>query len=283
MEIHWKVEGDNITFALRARTTGWVAIGLDPATAMDRADMVFGLVKGGTALVIDAWSIGPNGPHPEDAEEGGTYDILAYGGTEEGGWTTIEFTRKLSTGDQRDKDVPRDGKLKVIWAYGADDDWNTKHTRVGYATLDIGTGESESEEAKARWIIHAILMVTGTSMMLFAAWLLTQKQSERWKTKWFKGHITYMTVATAITGTGLVFGIIMVEQGTGIHLRVVHTWIGLVTLVVAFATFGSGKLFQKAKKNRKKVRNYHLWIGRAGLVLMVITMVLGVHQALWVA
>jgi len=278
MEIHWKVEGDNITFAIRAKTTGWVSIGFDPENAMLRADMVFGLVKGGSPLAIDAWSTGATGPHPEDTELGGTFDILAYGGTETDGWTTIEFTRKLITPDGFDKSIPRDGKLKVIWAFGVTDDWNSKHSRVGYATLDIATGESESEETSTLWPYHAILMVTGLALMLFGVMMIYRKKSERFASTWFQHHKTMMSIGVVAAGAGLVLGFYMIASTTGVHLRIPHTWIGLLALVFAFANLSLGIAFLKSRK-KKVIKRYHRQVGRIAVALMVLTVASGLLVA----
>ena len=123
-EIHWTYDGADIYVAIRGQTTGWIAIGFDPTDRMKDADMVYGWVDSvGGLTIFDLYAIGVNGPHPEDTQQGGTYDLLDAAGTEDSGWTTLEFTRKLNTGDTYDNVIPyglkqaagmyKDGKIHI--------------------------------------------------------------------------------------------------------------------------------------------------------------------------
>ncbi|NIP35749.1 MAG: hypothetical protein GWN18_09230, partial [Thermoplasmata archaeon] len=208
----------------------------------------------------------------------GTFDILAYGGTEEGGWTTIEFTRLLSTEDGFDKDIPEEGKLKVIWAMGDGDDWNAKHTRVGTATLDIATGESESEETPILWPFHAIMMVAGMSLMLFGVTMIYSKNTKRFMGTWFHHHKNWMSVGVSAAGVGLIIGFYMIATTTGVHLRVPHTWIGLLALVFSFLNLSLGVAFLKSRK-KKVIKKYHRQVGRVAVGLMVLTVITGLVLA----
>ena len=135
--LSWTVAGDTAWFGIQATTTGWVALGIDPETVMKGADMVFGWVSGGKTTVLDQYSTGMFGPHPDDTSLGGTMDILSSAGSEQSGTTTIEFSRKRVTGDTQDKAIPASGNLKIIWAVGNADSVSP-HARKGSATIDIG-------------------------------------------------------------------------------------------------------------------------------------------------
>jgi hypothetical protein len=135
--LSWTVVGDMAWFGIQATTTGWVALGIDPETAMNGADMVFGWVSGGKATVLDQYSTGMFGPHPDDTSLGGTMDLLASAGSEQAGMTTIEFSRRRVTGDAHDKAVPTLGNLKIVWAAG-NADGVSPHARKGSASIDVG-------------------------------------------------------------------------------------------------------------------------------------------------
>ncbi|HWQ22080.1 MAG TPA: stalk domain-containing protein [Clostridia bacterium] len=135
--LSWTVSGDIVWFGIRAMTTGWVALGLDPQIGMNRADMLFGWVSGGKATVLDQYSTGTFGPHPDDTSLGGTMDILSSAGTEQAGTTTVELSRRLVTGDTHDKPVPASGSLKLIWAIG-NADGVSPHAAKGSAMIDVG-------------------------------------------------------------------------------------------------------------------------------------------------
>ncbi|WP_297091659.1 DOMON domain-containing protein [Thermococcus sp.] len=136
--VYWRNDGEYLYMALKGQTTGWVAIGFEPTDKMKDADMVFGWVQEGNAVVIDAYSTGTYGPHPPDEKLGGSSDIIEYAGKEENGYTVIEFKRKLNTGDQYDKAFTPGQKVKFIFAMADADDFTTKHNIArGYGELKL--------------------------------------------------------------------------------------------------------------------------------------------------
>jgi hypothetical protein len=135
-EIRWLADDQYIYIGIKAKTTGWVAIGFEPSSGMKDADMVFGFVQSGKTIISDQFSTGTYGPHSPDTELGGTDDILESGGKEEGGFTIIEFKRTLDTGDRYDKALA-EGAIKIIWAYGPDDEITKKHAVRGDGEISI--------------------------------------------------------------------------------------------------------------------------------------------------
>ena len=145
-EINWASDQKHIYVGMKAKTTGWIAVGIQPGSQMKNADMVLGFVKEGKAAVYDQFSTDVYGPHRPDTELGGSDDILEFGGKEEGGYTTIEFKRGLKTGDKYDHQLFK-GVNKIIWAYGAVDQLTLKHTDRGYGEIDLETGEERKAPA----------------------------------------------------------------------------------------------------------------------------------------
>ena len=276
--IYWKVEGDTIRMALQGKTTGWVSIGIGYSTAMSDSDMIFGWVENdGTVKVVDAYSIGPTGPHPADTDQGGTNDILSFGGREINGITTIEFIRKLDTKDEKDNPIPINGTLKIIWGIGDSDSFNSMHSRVGYGTITISTGETSSKEPSQLWLYHAILMTLSVCGMI-AAWV--SQYRKRWK-PFLKFHIYVMTASVIIGTVGLILGYIMVESGTGEHMRVLHSWIGVLAIIGSFAALALGLYFKYTKiiKHKRPTIKIHRYAGRIGAGSFVIVALSGFYQA----
>jgi len=279
LEVHWTIEGDTITFAWLGKTSGWVSLGLDPGKAMEDADMILAWVDDqGMVHVIDAYSEGPTGPHPPDTEIGGTDDILEYAGTEKDGITIIEFRRKLSTGDQYDKDIPTEGKLKVIWSNGPSDDFYAIHegSQVGTGFINFVSGESEEEDDVELWPVHALFMTIGLLSMLTAIYIAMFRRKEKW---WMKYHRKLGIIGSASTITGLILGFYMVEEATGEHWRVDHSVIGLLTILLAAATPTIGLLMFTYKKQIKTMKMVHRWLGRVTLLLMLLTVLSGLSAA----
>ena len=127
-ELSWRIDGEIVSFAMKAKTIGWVSLGIDPEVKMKNSDIYLGWVaKDGSVALFDTYCTVEVGPHPPDTDQGGTNDILAFNGKEEGSFTTIEFSRKLDTNDLTDKIVPKTGKLTVMVAYGAVDEFKPRH------------------------------------------------------------------------------------------------------------------------------------------------------------
>lgn len=272
LEIDWLVDNGTVQFGLRAHTTGWVAIGLEPTQMMKDADMYFGWYSEGAAHAEDAYATGTFGPHPRDTDQGGTFDMTEYDVGEEGGWTTFEFQRDLDTGDGRDHRVPASDELDIIWAYGADDDWTVHHVNRGYATIHTGTGQVDEGRTVPRWLFHASLMTTA---VLLALWGYTIVRSKG--RGWAERHRKVQTVAATVASVGLVFGIAMVASGSGIHLRVPHAWFGVVTLAMVLTTVTLGYLWRRADAQGKaRIRPVKLWMGRTTLVLLLLTLSFGI-------
>jgi hypothetical protein len=70
-------------------------------------------------------------------ERNGTFDILDYDGSETNTHTLIEFSRKLSTGDQNDNVIPNTGSLDIIWSLGPSDTFTPRHDERGSGTITV--------------------------------------------------------------------------------------------------------------------------------------------------
>ena len=135
-EISWASDGKYVYIAMKAKTSGWIAMAVQPGSRMKDADIILGLVQDGEVIVYDSFSTGDYGPHPQDTELGGTNDVIEFGGREEAGSTIIEFKRALNTGDKYDKPLAK-GLNKIIWSYGTGDSSTLKHINRGYGELEL--------------------------------------------------------------------------------------------------------------------------------------------------
>jgi hypothetical protein len=134
--ISWSNDSDYIYVGMKAKTAGWVAIGFGAEAFMKNADIVEGSVTEGKLTIADMFSTGEFGPHPTDTQSGGTDDILASAGKFDNGYTTIEFKRKLDTGDKFDKPLAR-GINKIIWAYANEPVLTIKHSSRGSGEIEL--------------------------------------------------------------------------------------------------------------------------------------------------
>ncbi len=90
-------------------------VGFGIGNSMNGADIWLGEVISGHTTVRDSWAF-TQGVPSLDTANGGTNDVLAVAGSEEGGQTTIKFIRKLVTGDVRDKPIT-DSMMTCVSAY----------------------------------------------------------------------------------------------------------------------------------------------------------------------
>jgi hypothetical protein len=136
--LYWKSDSDNIYMAMQAAAAGWISVGFQPQPEdrKDGADMVLGWVADGETFIFDLYSTGTFGPHPLDTNLDGTDDILEFGGSESGSVTTIEFKRRLNTGDGNDERIVAGTNL-IIWAFGPNDDLFKGHDGDGYGEIEV--------------------------------------------------------------------------------------------------------------------------------------------------
>jgi hypothetical protein len=293
--VYWTLDQDTVHFALRGRTEGWLAIGIDPAVAMDQADMIFGWVdSGGTVGARDCFSTGLFGPHPDDEQLGGTRDLPAFAGSERGGFTSFEFTRPVNTGDPYDKPLDRSRDVRIIWALGDSDDTLSRHVRRGGGTLPLaadgaasgglpaaggGAGQLGRDLYSLLYPFHGILMGTAFAFLFVGMFLPRYFKGKKW---WLKTH-RRVGIAGGVMGVVAVsIAAFMIARTTRMHLRVVHSYVGLATIAMMVYTPSLGHFMLKIRKNptaAKRYRSVHRWVGRITLLLMAVTIILGLFQA----
>ena len=272
-EIHWRIQGDRFYMAVKARTTGWIAIGFEPTTRMEDADMIIGWVDdNGEHTVLDCFSEGEYGPHPPDKNIGGTCDLLGCGGAEASGWTTLEFSRYLDTGDYRDKIIDEDSELYVIWAVGDNDDYTSSHSDRGAARINLKTGEAEEIEIPEIWPFHSLPMLLGFFLMLAGIIIAKTMKEKDW---WFKAHKTLNTIGSILAIVGLVIAVYMVNEAGSGHFRVPHAILGGITISLLILTPILGFALMKGTESTEKLRPVHRWVGRIAIALMLIVMFTG--------
>jgi hypothetical protein len=129
MVVSWKIEGDNITFTMKAKTTGWVAVGFNPTTMMKDANILIGRVKKGKAKVEDHFGISSI-KHKKDKRARGKSNVSNVSGSEENGWTTLSFTIPLDSKDKADQPLDPKAETTLLLAYGKKDSFKDKHSFV---------------------------------------------------------------------------------------------------------------------------------------------------------
>ncbi|MBU1196695.1 MAG: DOMON domain-containing protein [Proteobacteria bacterium] len=143
MQFSWTIEADQIHVQLSAKTTGWVAIGFDPESVMEGANIIIGVAKDDKAKIEDHYGNRKRG-HENDTELGGTSDVLNPSGSEKDGVTTIAFTLPLKTEDKFDKEIKTEGMYRIMLAHGAGkDSFKSRHPYRAVYDVNFSTGENK--------------------------------------------------------------------------------------------------------------------------------------------
>ncbi len=134
--IYWSSDKEMLYMGMKGKTTGWLSVGFNPTLRMKDADIIMGGIKGSDPYIYDMYSIGTYGPHPSDTKIGGTYDIELYMAAENEAYTTVEFSRKLDTGDNYDSVLAKGDTAKILWSLSRSDSVDNKHD-AGKGTVEI--------------------------------------------------------------------------------------------------------------------------------------------------
>lgn len=276
-ELSWDIKDVIVYFAISVETTGWIAVGFEPVTLMEKADMVFGWVDGdGQSHIIDAFSTGPYGPHPPDEELGGTTDIIQFAGVEAEGITTIEFSRHLSTGDEYDKDIFGEEGNTIIWAYSGSDDFRNFHVRSGYGRIGTSGGTEISRGTGWLLVFHNITLSIAFIMMLFAMYVARYMKRKRW---WLKLHRRLMIIGVVLSVLGILAVEYIIFRAGGAHFRISHSWLGMIAIVLLVINPFYGRLILRSARERKPFfKVVHRWIGRLALATTLATIIYGLFQ-----
>ena len=270
-----KVEPPFTSIGIKAPTTGWVGIGFDPVSVMDQADMVIGWVdSAGKPHALDCFSTGLFGPHPPDTDLGGTEDLVAFGGREDGDSTVVEFKRPLQTSDPYDKAIDPLKPLKIIWAYGETDDFEELHIAAGSTEINLRTGETTEREGGRFLFFHILFMSVSVVLMSIGVGIARFSRKKKW---WLKVHRTLGILAALSAGMGLGSIILFVEYAGGKHFTLPHAWVGLGAVIGALFVPILGQAFLKLKWKKQELRIFHRWGGRVTVSLMGIAALMGLR------
>lgn len=102
----------------------------DSSSAMVKADIIIAQFSDGAATVNDYWAESFSRPSLDTAL-GGTNDVELISGSHVGGMTTVEFRRKIVTGDAFDREISQTDETPVIYA------WHSTSNDLEYHTLSI--------------------------------------------------------------------------------------------------------------------------------------------------
>lgn len=123
-----------------------------------------------------------------------------------------------------------------------------------------------------------LLAVHGAAMgasflLLFTAMLFPRRfKHRRW---WLKAHRRMATAGGMLGVLGVGLAAYAVASTGGTRLRLPHPWMGASTLALILLTGAYGQLMLKVRRDPRRFRVVHRWLGRLTLLSMAATILLG--------
>jgi hypothetical protein len=131
MTLSWSIVGDTLYMALQVESPGWIGVAM-MAEKDDKkmgADSYVFTMDGGKFTAMDMIQVKRTGKPAEDADEGGKNSILQSAGTYVGKVWTVEFSRKLKTGEATDMDISAGKKFFLMIAEGPEMSLKEEHKK----------------------------------------------------------------------------------------------------------------------------------------------------------
>ena len=125
---------------------------------------------------------------------------------------------------------------------------------------------------------HIIAMSLSGAALLIGG--IIAKYRKKKSKNWLKQHKAFQWSGAVLGLIGIGFAVWMVEISTGLHLNVTHsivavTSFGLIILAIV-AAYG----LLKKKNHKKQLRIVHRWLGRITIVAWLVTIALGLFTPL---
>lgn len=131
LTLSWSIVGDTIYIALQEENDGWIGLGLlaEKDDKKKGADQYLFTMDGGKLVAMDMTQIKRTGRPALDTDEGGKESILQVAGGATGKAWTVEFSRKLKTGDSTDMDIATGKKFVLMIAEGPEMSFKEEHKK----------------------------------------------------------------------------------------------------------------------------------------------------------
>ena len=132
----WNLNNGAVEITMSAPTTGWIAVGFEPSSAMKDANIIIGYIADEEVFISDDWGDGFIS-HRADTDLGGSSDVSVISGSEADGTTEITFSIPLDSGDSYDKTLEAGESYKVILAFGPDESDDFQGYHVWAETIEL--------------------------------------------------------------------------------------------------------------------------------------------------
>ena len=120
----------------------------------------------------------------------------------------------------------------------------------------------------------------GVSFLLILSGMMISRYGKK-KKWWLKTHRAFGSIGSIGAVAALILAVVMISITHGYHLSNTHGIFGLITVVLLLVTPFMGYWMTSPKGGspevKKKLRVIHRWIGRVTLLLMAVTIIFGLQ------
>ena len=129
--ISWSIVDDTIYIGLSIENDGWVGLGLlkDKVDKKQGADQYLFVMNAGSLNALDMVQIDPKDAPVMDEEQGGSQSLLESAASLDGEVWTLEFSRKLDTGEATDLAISAGEPVTLLLAKGKEMDSEEEHRK----------------------------------------------------------------------------------------------------------------------------------------------------------
>jgi hypothetical protein len=126
--------------------------------------------------------------------------------------------------------------------------------------------------------LHAGLMSLGFLLSLAGTFFPRYLKRRKW---WLQAHLVISGLGAGLGVAGAGAAVQMVAASGRGHLRVPHAISGTLTMALGLAAPILGRVMFEGHSRLRPYRSVHRWVGRAALLAMAATILLGLLRAGW--
>eukprot|EP01087_Luapelamoeba_hula_P016255 TRINITY_DN4998_c0_g1_i1.p1 TRINITY_DN4998_c0_g1~~TRINITY_DN4998_c0_g1_i1.p1 ORF type:complete len:806 (+),score=48.88 TRINITY_DN4998_c0_g1_i1:147-2564(+) len=293
--VFWNIVSPEIHFLVKARTSGWVGLGISTTGEMSGSDIIWGQINSdGTPVVSDRWATGESQPG-KDSEQ--NVIINADESSYTNGVTTLSYTRLLNTGDSKDTAI-KTTNMYLLWAIGSskgtlsgnDYDFD-QHASRGAANINFYTGFSSAVSTSATdRKAHGIIMITAWGFTVLVATFVARYLKSTFSQwflfgySWLHIHAILQVLTMVLTLIAFIIICVWVTKQDSEHFKGAHEVIGLVIFICSVLQPILGvvteRLIRKDKNQhyvQRIIAEVHVWFGRAIILLAIMNIYFGFY------
>lgn len=273
MHVWWSLNTTHASFALRAKTTGYISFGWTLSGGMTNSFVVIGTVVGSTSTVRE-YAITSKSVSGVSPLAGNANQIINLGGFEDNqGFTYFEFVRPLSTPEYT---IQPAADTDCIWAIGNSDSI-VEHVSKGELAINFQTGSQKSSSSKSKQVgAHGVLMVVGMlicmPLAVFAARFGRNVKSKCRESEdfWFTTHKSLNSLGVVLMIIAFALIVNYVEKEKASHFSSsTHAKLGLAIFIIALTQALNGIL--RAKKGAPYRRAWEVLHRLSGFVVILLS------------